>query len=87
MKKNISGFETSTQEEYTALSKTKGVKAWCIKRIIFITNPAAIMIIFSLLLASQRDRGGVSKSPALASNPQSTAVKHVCQKQSFILTL
>ena len=38
----------------------EGVKPWCIKRIIFITNPAAIMIIFSLLLASQRDRGGVS---------------------------
>ena len=35
------------------------------------------MIIFSLLLASQRDRGGVSKSPALASNPQSIVVKHV----------
>ena len=32
------------------------------------------MIIFSLLLASQRDRGGVSKSPALASNPQSIVV-------------
>ena len=65
----------------------EGVKPWCIKRIIFITNPAAIMIIFSLLLASQRDRGGVSKSPAMASNPQSIVVKHVCQKQSFIFTL
>ena len=45
------------------------------------------MIIFSLLLANQRDRGGVSKSPALASNPQSIVVKHFCQKQSFIFTL
>ena len=45
------------------------------------------MIIFSLLLASQRDRGGVSKSPALASNPQSIVVKHFCQKQSFIFLL
>ena len=82
MKKTKSGFETSTQD-----NEGEGVKAWCIKRIIFITNPAAIMIIFSLLLASQRDRGGVSKSPALASNLQSIVVKHVCQKQSFIFTL
>ena len=63
----------------------EGVKPWCIKRIIFIANPAAIMIIFSLLLASQRDRGGVSKSPALASNPQSIVVKHVCQNNRSFL--
>ena len=68
-------------------NEVEGIKAWSIKRIIFITNPAAIMIIFSLLLASQRDRGGVSKSPALAFNLQSIVVKHVCQKQSFIFTL
>ena len=46
-----------------------------IRWIVFIANPATI--IFSSLLAinSQRDRGGVSKSTALASNPQSIVVK------------
>ena len=65
MKKTKSGFETSTQQEYTALSTTKAreSKLDVSKGLFFIINPAAIMIIFSLLLASQRDRGGVSKSP------------------------
>lgn len=56
-------------------NKGEGDKAWVIKWIIFIANP--VTIIFSSLLAinSQRDRGGVSKSIALASNPQSIVAK------------
>ena len=59
-------------------NKGEGDKAWVIKWIIFIANPATI--IFSSLLAinSQRDRGGVSKSTALASNPPIN-----CSKSSF----
>lgn len=54
------GFENSTPEECTAFdNKGEGDKAWVIKWIIFIANPATT--IFSSLLAinSQRDRGGV----------------------------
>ena len=59
-------------------NKGEGDKSWGIKWIIFIANPATI--IFSTLLAinSQRDRGGVSKSTALASNPPIN-----CSKSSF----
>ena len=56
-------------------NKDEEYKAWVIKWIIFIANPATI--IFSSLLAinSQRDRGGVSKSTVLASNLKSIVVK------------
>ena len=69
-------------------NKGEGDKAWVIKWIIFIANPATI--IFSSLLAinSQRDRGGVSKSTALASNPPINCSKSsFAKKQSFIVIM